>query len=109
MDLLSQLDLVRQYFSDLKLSAGNGPMSLDDLYLSVLHPAARSEKRRDVNLLIPGKQAKDLYAQTGQSAAITRNSIAQALIARAQQIFPDWTHGPNPSKQARLLSKIIGD
>lgn len=109
MDLLSQLDLVRQYFSDLGLSASNGPIELDDLYLSVLHPAVRAEKRRDIHLPIPGKQAKDLYVQAQNQVGITRNSISNALIARAKQMFPDWVQGQTSNKISGLLDRMGGD
>lgn len=101
MGLVQQLDLVERYFKDLGLTAKNQKMGLDDLYLSVLTPAARSENRRDAPLPIAGQQAKDLYAEGGRSKSITRQSIVEGLTQMAQRAFPQWR-----SIRAEQLARI---
>jgi hypothetical protein len=90
LGLLKQLDLVERYFRDMGMGSKNQKMGLDDLYLSVLTPAARVETRRDVPLPIAGIQAKVLYAEGSRSAGITRDSIVAGLTALAQRHFPQW-------------------
>ena len=58
-------------------------MPLDELYLAVLQPAARSEKRPEEPLGIPGKQAKYLYEGRDPQAPMTRTSITQGLVQNA--------------------------
>ena len=89
MGLLQQLDLVDRYFAQSGLPAaaqGAPKLGLDDLYLSILTPAARSEGRRDVPLPIPGVQSSWLHVGRNRQAPITRDSIVaglQALTAAA--------------------------
>jgi hypothetical protein len=101
MGLVQQLDLVERYFKDLGLTARNQKMGLDDLYLSVLTPAARAENRRDAPLPIAGQQAKGLYAEGGRSKSITRQSIVEGLTQMAQRAFPQWR-----STRAEQLARI---
>ncbi|MGA0797027.1 MAG: LysM peptidoglycan-binding domain-containing protein [Quisquiliibacterium sp.] len=87
MGLLQQLDLVDAYFKHVGLGDSRKPVSLDELYLSVLTPAARSELRKDAPLQIAGPQARDLHVGGNRQAPITRNSITQGLHALAERIF----------------------
>ena len=82
--VLEQLDMVAKYFDDTGLRSG-GPTSLDDLYLTVLTPAARREKALNANLNIAGTQAQHLYVNRDTSAPITRHSILQGLYQNAME------------------------
>lgn len=87
LSVLQQLDLVDRYFDDTRLSAfraGEQPVRLDDLYLTILMPAARQEKRLNAALPIPGQQALDLHAQRDRQLPITRQSILSGLYANAR-------------------------
>lgn len=79
-----QLDLVGKYFEEVGLK-NQGPAGLEDLYLSVLRPAARSEARLTANLNIPGTQSRYLYEGGNTSAPITRQSIRQGLVQNAME------------------------
>jgi hypothetical protein len=74
--------LVDTYFDKVGLKK-EGPVPLDELYLAVLQPAARGEKRPEEPLGIPGKQAKYLYEGRDPQAPMTRSSIAQGLMQNA--------------------------
>jgi hypothetical protein len=74
--------MVSKYFDETGLRNG-GPTSLDDLYLTVLTPAARREKAPDASLNIAGTQAQHLYVNRDKTAPITRNSIMQGLYQNA--------------------------
>lgn len=87
MGLLQQLDLVDAYFEDVGLADRQKALSLDELYLTVLRPAARSEQRRDVALAIPGIQARELHVGANRNAPITRNSIIEGLHAVAKRML----------------------
>jgi hypothetical protein len=80
--VLQQLDMVGKYFDDTGLK-NYGPAGLDDLYLTVLTPAARNETRPDVNLNIAGPQASYLHVNRDTKAPITRASILQGLHQNA--------------------------
>jgi len=80
--VLQQLDMVGKYFDDTGLK-NFGPAGLDDLYLTVLTPAARNETRPDVNLNIAGPQASYLHVNRDTKAPITRASILQGLHQNA--------------------------
>ena len=82
--VLQQLDLVAKYFDDTGLK-NMGPAGLDDLYLTVLTPAARQETRQQANLNIPGNQAAHLYVNRDVRAGITRQSILQGLHQNANE------------------------
>lgn len=89
--VLQQLDMVSKYFDETGLK-GMGPTSLDDLYLTVLTPAARSVKAPDAHLNIAGTQAKQLYVNNDKSAPITRNSIMQGLYQNAIERLSKHEH-----------------
>jgi hypothetical protein len=77
--LLQQLDLVDRYFEQAGLPVNGPPVGLDDLYLTVLTPAARRETRPDAALPIAGPQARYLHVGHNTQAPITRNSILSGL------------------------------
>ena len=82
--VLQQLDMVDKYFEDTGLR-NYGPVGLDDLYLTVLTPAARNETRPNVALNIPGPQAAYLHVNRDTRAPITRNSILAGLHYNANE------------------------
>ena len=82
--VLQQLDMVDKYFEETGLR-NYGPVGLDDLYLTVLTPAARNETRPNVALNIPGQQAAYLHVNRDTSAPITRNSILAGLHQNANE------------------------
>ena len=81
---LDQLDMVGKYVEDTGLKS-YGPVGLDDLYLTVLTPAARNETRPNVALNIPGPQAAFLHVNRDTRAPITRNSILAGLHQNANE------------------------
>jgi hypothetical protein len=88
MGLLQQLDLVDRYFSQAGLRVKGPPVGLDDLYLTVLTPAARQETRPDAPLPIAGPQARYLHVGQDTQAPITRNSILAGLHNLTQAMLP---------------------
>lgn len=87
LSVLDQLDLVDRYFDDTRLGQyrpADGAVRLDDLYLTILMPAARQERRLNAALPIPGPQALDLHAQRDRLMPITRQSILSGLYANAR-------------------------
>jgi LysM domain len=82
--VLQQLDLVDKYFDETGLK-NYGPVGLDDLYLTVLTPAARNETRPNAALSIPGPQAAYLHVNKDTRAPITRNSILAGLHQNANE------------------------
>ena len=82
LSVYQQLHLVDKYFDDVGLKS-KGPAGLDDLYLSVLQPSARSETRSDAPLAVNGAQAKSLYEGRDINAPMTRQSILQGLLKNA--------------------------
>ena len=88
MGLLQQLDLVDRYFSQAGLRVKGPPVGLDDLYLTVLTPAARQEKRPDAPLSIAGPQARYLHVGQDTRAPITRNSILSGLHTLTNALLP---------------------
>ena len=95
MGLLQQLDLVDKYFAQAGLTPNGPRIGLDDLYLTVLTPAARQEKRPDAPLPIAGPQARALHVGGDTQAPITRNSIVSGLNALTHQLL-----GSAPAKAA---------
>jgi hypothetical protein len=88
MGLLQQLDLVDRYFSQAGLRVKGPPLGLDDLYLTVLTPAARQETRPDAPLPIAGPQARYLHVGQDTRAPITRNSILAGLHTLTNALLP---------------------
>ena len=84
LSAVAQLDLVDKYFSDVGVGK-NGRERLDDLYLSVLTPNARNERRRHVPLDIPGQQAAYLHVGRDRTRPITRQSIWTGLVQNANE------------------------
>jgi GNAT superfamily N-acetyltransferase len=84
LSALQQLDLVDAYLSDVG-NAGKTPLSLDDLYLSILTPAARAEPRRHAALPIAAPQAAALHVGQDTSRPITRQSLVLGLYQHAQR------------------------
>ncbi len=82
--VLQQLDMVDKYFDHNGLKT-MGPTNLDDLYLTVLTPAARREKAPNADLNIAGTQAQKLYVNRDPNTFITRNSIVQGLHQHANE------------------------
>ena len=82
LSVYQQLHLVDTYFDKVGLKK-EGPVPLDELYLAVLQPAARGEKRPEEPLGIPGKQAKYLYEGRDPQSPMTRSSITQGLVQNA--------------------------
>ncbi|MGA1161292.1 MAG: hypothetical protein ACO3UO_09745, partial [Burkholderiaceae bacterium] len=84
LSVLQQLDLVDTYLNDVA-QAGKARLSLDDLYLSILTPAARDEKRRHVALPIAGTQAAALHVGRDTARPITRQSLVLGLYQHTQE------------------------
>lgn len=84
MGVLTQLDLVDRYLADAGVQPGAG---LDDLYLAVLMPAARSELNPNAPLPIAGRQASVLYVNQNPRAYITRASLAEGLLSHASTLL----------------------
>jgi hypothetical protein len=80
--VLKQLDMVGKYFDQTGLKNA-GPTHLDDLYLTVLTPSAKSETRADAALNIAGPQAAHLHVNKDNRAPITRDSIIKGLHQNA--------------------------
>ena len=100
--VLQQLDMVGRYFDDTGLK-NFGPVGLDDLYLTVLTPAARNETRPNAALNIPGQQAAYLHVNRDTRAPITRNSILAGLHQNANERLGTEV-AQRPSMQAARLS-----
>jgi hypothetical protein len=100
--VLQQLDMVDKYFEDTGLK-NFGPVGLDDLYLTVLTPAARNETRPNAALNIPGQQAAYLHVNRDMRAPITRNSILAGLHQNANERLGTEV-AQRPSMQAARLS-----
>ncbi len=101
LSVLQQLDLVDRYFTDTRLK-DYGPAALDDLYLTVLTPGARSQTRPDVPLAIAGRQAAHLYEGRDQNGVITRNSIVNGLMRNARERLGEFT-----DTMARLEGRVM--
>ena len=102
--VLQQLDMVDKYFEDTGLK-NFGPVGLDDLYLTVLTPAARNETRPNAALNIPGQQAAYLHVNRDMRAPITRNSILAGLHKNAnERLGTEVAQQQRPSMQAARLS-----
>jgi hypothetical protein len=114
MGLLQQLDLVERYFGQAGLRVKGPPLGLDDLYLTVLTPAARKETRTDAPLAIAGPQTRYLHIGQDTRNPITRNSILSGLHQLTQKLLgpmPQLAQGsstPAPAKVhlARLYDEV---
>ncbi len=88
LSVYQQLHLTDTYFQKAGLNKQQGKVPLDDLYLSVLQPAARSETRPDAPLGIPGAQAGALYTdKNSNNNTITRQSLIRGLMQNAQRVL----------------------
>ena len=87
LGVLDQLELVGKYFEETGLRAfgRSRPASLDDLYLTVLTPAARRERSADRDLEIVGPQAASLHQDNDVNAPITRSSLLKGLRKTAME------------------------
>jgi len=94
MGLLQQLDLVDRYFAQAGLRVKGPPLGLDDLYLTVLTPAARQETRPDAPLSIAGPQARYLHIGQDTRNPITRNSILSGLNQLTQNLLGQLAQAP---------------
>ncbi|MEY4663587.1 MAG: hypothetical protein RLZZ239_2060 [Pseudomonadota bacterium] len=84
LSVFQQLNLVDTYFQEAGVNKQTHN-SLDNLYLAVLQPTARQEKRADAPLNILGPQAKVLHEGNDNTQAITRQSIFEGLVKNARQ------------------------
>lgn len=91
MGLLQQLDLVDKYFAQSGLNTNGPKLGLDDLYLTILTPAARRETRPDAPLPIAGPQARALHVGNDTRGPITRNSILSGLHALTNTLLEPGT------------------
>jgi hypothetical protein len=108
LSVYQQLHLVDTYFDRVGLKK-EGSVPLDELYLAVLQPAARSEKRPEEPLGIPGKQAKYLYEGRDPQAPMTRVSITQGLLQNAADRLGFKSSKPQPmSLQSNAATGLSG-
>ena len=103
--VLQQLDMVDKYFEETGLK-NYGPAGLDDLYLTVLTPAARNETRPNVALNIPGQQAAYLHVNRDVRAPITRNSILAGLHQNANDRLFGTTQTAQPRNNAVQAARL---
>ena len=89
LSVYQQLSLVEKYFADVGLK-NQGPVGLEDLYLSVLNPASRSATQATTPLNIQGKQARVLHTDSNTEAPITRQSLRQGLLQNAAERLASW-------------------
>ena len=113
LSVYQQLHLVDTYFDRVGLKK-EGSVPLDELYLAVLQPAARSEKRPEEPLGIPGKQAKYLYEGRDPQAPMTRVSITQGLLQNAAdrlgfKSLKPQTMGPQSNAATGLSGSVPSD
>jgi hypothetical protein len=111
MGLLQQLDLVDRYFSQAGLRVNGPPVGLDDLYLTVLTPAAKRETRPDAPLPIAGPQARYLHVGQNTRGPITRNSILDGLHRLTDAMLPGTAHKAALVGQASKgqVARLYGD
>jgi hypothetical protein len=105
LSVYQQLHLADTYFQKAGLNKQQGAVPLDDLYLSVLQPSARSETRTNAPLGIMGTQAGALYGDKDTSPTITRQSIVRGLIQNAQRVLGlERAQVKQPDNRAQNLS-----
>jgi hypothetical protein len=108
MSVLDQINLVERYFKDVGLEMGSPrKVQLDDLYLSVLTPAARNQREPHQSLPIPGVQAAALHIDGQRSRPITRTSIVHGLIQNSQNRLGERLE-LDPRRQVGLLQSPAG-
>ena len=108
LSVYQQLHLADTYFQKAGLNKQQGNVPLDDLYLSVLQPAARSETRADAPLGIPGNQAGALYNDKNTSNTITRQSLVRGLMQNAQRVLGlDRADVKRPDNRAQTPSAPV--
>lgn len=105
LSVLQQLELTDKYFSSLGLKPGSG---LEDLYLTVLFPAARNITDRNTPLPIP-PQADILYT-TGSSrtGVITRESLKKGLESEASSYLGIPVNGTIGNPISSSVSSAAG-
>jgi hypothetical protein len=105
LSVYQQLHLADTYFQKAGLNKQQGTVPLDDLYLSVLQPAARSETRANAPLGIMGTQAGALYGDKDTNPTITRQSIVRGLMQNAQRVLGmDRAQAKQPDNRAQTPS-----
>jgi hypothetical protein len=104
LSVYQQLHLVDTYFEKVGLPK-NGGVSLDELYLAVLQPAARNETRFEAPLGIPGKQSLKLYEGNDNQLPITRNSIIQGLMQNALDRLNSSSTSPRNRVQSQKTAE----
>lgn len=107
MSVLEQLDLVETYFRDVGLGGSGQKLRLDDLYLSVLTPAARVYQAPHLALPIRGTQAAALHVDGERARPITRHSIVQGLILNSQDRLAA-SRMASEAARAALLTDAMG-
>ena len=95
LSVLDQLDLMGKYFEETGLRQF-GPATLDNLYLTVLTPAARRERSANASLDIAGQQATALYEGNDRNGGITRNSLLNGLYQNARDKLAMSIPAANP-------------
>lgn len=103
MSLLGQLDLVDTYFSKVGMPDKAEKQGLDELYLAILSPAARQERRPDAPLPIAGPQAQLLHVGRDTRNPITRNSLVAGLQAVTERVLSPTAGRPSG---ARLYAEV---
>lgn len=97
MSLLRQLDLVDTYFSKVGMPNKPEKQGLDELYLAILSPAARQERRPDAPLPIAGPQAHLLHVDRDTRNPITRNSLIAGLQAVTERVLSPVSTRKSPA------------
>lgn len=103
MSLLKQLDLVDRYFSKVGMPDRSDKQGLDELYLAILSPAARQERRPDAPLSIAGPQASLLHVGRDTRNPITRASLIAGLQAVTDRVLSPLGGRKSP---ARLYAEV---
>jgi len=108
LSVYQQLHLTDTYLQKAGLNKQQGSVQLDDLYLSVLQPSARSETRADAPLGIPGNQAGALYNDKNTNNTITRQSLVRGLMQNAQRVLGlDRADVKRPDNRAQAPSAPV--